>query len=116
VTEEVRARVRDQVNSGRVHFDAGRAEAAATDFGEALALDPACEEAAEGVWRAVKARLGANDGLPRLHPDAEQRVSELVARAQGSSDEARQALSQLALLAPDDTRVAELFRDKAKGR
>jgi hypothetical protein len=116
VTEEVRARVRDQVTSGRAHFDAGRAEAAATDFGEALALDPACEEAAEGVWRAVKARLGANDGQPRLHPDAEQRVSELVARAQGSTDEARQALSQLALLAPDDTRVTELFRDKTKGR
>jgi hypothetical protein len=112
VTEEVRARVRDHVTSGRAHGEGGRAEAAAAEFGEALALDPACEEAAEGVWRAVKARLGAADGQRRLDPAAEQRVSELVARAQGSSDEARQALSQLALLAPDDSRVAELFREK----
>ncbi|HEX6740036.1 MAG TPA: serine/threonine-protein kinase [Vicinamibacteria bacterium] len=117
VTEDVRARVRDHVTAGRAHFEAGRAAAAAADFGEALSLDPACEEAAEGVWRTVRVQLASGDGQPRLDPAAEQRVSELVARAQGSSEEARQALSQLALLAPDDARVAELFREKAaKGR
>jgi hypothetical protein len=117
VTEEVRARVRDHVTAGRGHAEAGRPEAAASDFGEALALDPACEEAAEGLWRATKVRAGGRDGQPALDPATEERVSQLVAQAQGSSDEARQALAQLSLLAPDDSRVTELFREKGvKGR
>ena len=118
MSEEGRARVRDHVTAGRAHFEAGRAEAAVGDFGEALALDPACEEAAEGLWRAAKVMAKDGDGQPSLDPAAEERVCNLVARAQGSSEEARQALAQLALLAPDDSRVVELFREKAsqKGR
>jgi predicted Ser/Thr protein kinase len=117
VSEEGRARLRDHVTAGRAPFEAGRAEAAAADFGEALALDAACEEAAEGLWRATKVLAKGRDGQPPLDPASEERVSHLVARAQGSSEEARQALAQLALLAPDDSRVAELFREKhTKGR
>jgi serine/threonine protein kinase len=113
LTEELRTRVRDHVAAGRNHSEAGRTEAAATDYNEAMALDPACEEAAEGLWRAIKARAANGDGPPALDPASDERVAELVGLAQGSTDEARQALSQLALLAPDDPRVAELFREKA---
>jgi serine/threonine protein kinase len=112
LTEELRGRVRDHATSGRLHSEAGRTEAAAADYNEALALDPACEEAAEGLWRGIKTRSGG-DGQPPLDAASDERVSKLVEIAQGSADDARQALSQLALLAPDDPRVAELFREKA---
>src|SRR5450432_1949252 len=54
--EEVRTRVREQVARGRAHFEGGRLDQAVEAMTEALVLDPACEDAAEIVWRALKQR------------------------------------------------------------
>jgi serine/threonine protein kinase len=113
LTEELRTRVRDHVAAGRGHVEAGRTESATADFNEALALDPACEEAAAGLWRTIKGRAAGGDAEPTLDAKSDERVTQLVELAQGSADDARQAMAQLALLAPDDPRVTELFREKA---
>jgi serine/threonine-protein kinase len=57
--EDVRARVRDLVARGRAHYESGQYAKALFDMKEALALDPASEDAAEVLWRAGK-RLQEN--------------------------------------------------------
>ena len=64
VPEDVRARVRDLVARGRAHYEGGQYAKALFDMKEALALDPASEDAAEVLWRAGK-RLQQQ----RLHGD-----------------------------------------------
>jgi len=59
VAEDVRSRVRELVSRGRAHYDAGQFAKALFDMKEALALDPASEDAAEVLWRAGK-RLQEN--------------------------------------------------------
>jgi serine/threonine protein kinase len=54
VDEETRTRVRELVNRGRVQFEAGHFAKALFEVKAALALDPACAEAAELLWRAGK--------------------------------------------------------------
>ena len=112
VTEEVRARVREYVASGRSHLEAGRLEAATADLNQAMALDPACEEAAESLWRIAKGR--PCEPLP-ADPAREARVTALLAEAAPGADEAssRRALAELALIAPDDARVVEAARERA---
>jgi tetratricopeptide (TPR) repeat protein len=51
--------VRELVSRGRAHYDAGQFAKALFDMKEALALDPASEDAAEVLWRAGK-RLQEN--------------------------------------------------------
>jgi serine/threonine-protein kinase len=113
--EEARARVRERLARGRGHLDVGQPEAAYEEMVEVLALDPACEEAAELAWRANKARW-ANAPAPPA-PDAahEARVGGLLARAAWGrpAEEARAALGELALIAPDEPRFAELLRERA---
>ena len=112
VTEEVRARVREYVSSGRAHLEAGRLDLAMGDLNQAMALDPACEEAAESLWRIAR-------GRPYEPPPAdaaiEARVTALLAEAAPGADEAssRRALAELALIAPDDSRVVEAARERA---
>jgi serine/threonine-protein kinase len=113
--EETRARVREHVARGRAHLEAGRLDEASEAMTEALVLDPECEEAAEIVWRALKQRqAGRPDPVP-LDDATEQRVQSLLAKAApGTPDnQARNALAELALIAPDDGRLVELLRERS---
>ena len=111
VTEEVRARVRELVTLGRAHLDAGRPEQATADLNHAMALDPACEEAAETLWRIARSRP---DAPPPADPALEERLTALLTRAGNGAEpaEARRVLAELFLLAPDDPRVVEASREK----
>jgi len=113
--EEVRARVREHVIRGRGHFEAGRAEAAAEAMTEALVLDPGCEDAAEVLWVMLKSRHAGRAEPAPLDPATEERVQALLARAAPGTPEtqARGALAELALIAPDDGRLVELLRERS---
>jgi serine/threonine-protein kinase len=113
--EEVRGRVREHVARGRAHFDAGRLAQAVEAMTEAMVLDPACEDAAEVLWRALKKRQAGRPEPAPLDAATEQRVQALLTRAApGSSPaQARHALAELALIAPDDARLTELLRERA---
>jgi serine/threonine-protein kinase len=116
--EEWRARARDHLTRGRAHLEAGRHEAALDEMTEVLAVDPGCEEAAELAWRANRA-VWSQAPPEKPDPAREARLTELLARAAWGrpAEEARAALSELALLAPDEPRFAELLRDRAaRGR
>jgi serine/threonine protein kinase len=115
VTEEVRARVREYVGAGRVHLEAGRLDQATADLNQAMALDPACEEAAESLWRIAKGR--PCEPQP-ADASLDARVTALLAEAGANGDEvaSRRALTELALIAPDDARVIEAARERARGR
>jgi eukaryotic-like serine/threonine-protein kinase len=115
VGEEVRTRVREQVARGRAHFEGGRLEQAAEAMTEALVLDPACEDAAEIVWRALKTRQAGQPAPAPLDAATEQRVQDLLARAapEAPTTQAKNALAELALIAPDDARLVELLRERA---
>jgi serine/threonine protein kinase len=116
--DEVRPRVRDHAAAARSHLEAGRLGRAMTEVSSALALEPGSEELAEQAWRLVRAQDAART-TPELDEVREERVTALLARAAFSQpeDDARRALLELALLVPDDPRLAELLRDrKAKAR
>jgi serine/threonine-protein kinase len=116
VAEEARPRVRDHISAGRAHFEAGRLPRAMAELSSALALEPLNEEAAELVWRAVRAQHAAREE-PVADPAREARLAMLLAKAApGQADEeARHAILELALLAPDDPRVSEVLRERASG-
>jgi predicted Ser/Thr protein kinase len=113
--EEVRARVREHVGRGRAHFDGGRLEQAVEAMTEALVLDPGCEDAAEVVWRALKKRQAGRPEPAPLDKATEERVQALLARAAPDAPmtQARGALAELALIAPDDARLIELLRERS---
>jgi serine/threonine protein kinase len=113
--EEARARVREHVTRGRAHFDAGRLDQATEAMTEALVLDPGCEDAAEIVWRGLKTRQAGQPAPVPLDPATEQRVQALLTRAAPGTPEtqARSALAELALIAPDDGRLVELLRERS---
>jgi predicted Ser/Thr protein kinase len=113
--EEVRARVREHVGRGRAHFDGGRLEQAVEAMTEALVLDPGCEDAAEVVWRALKKRQAGRPEPAPLDKATEERVQALLARAAPDAPmtQARSALAELALIAPDDARLIELLRERS---
>ena len=75
---------------------------------EALVLDPACEDAAEVIWRTLKKRQAGRAEPDALDPVTEQRVQALLAKAAPGAPaaQARNALAELALIAPDDARLA----------
>jgi len=117
-SDEIRARVRDHVARGRAHLDAGRVSKAASEVQDALALDPDSDEAAEVLWRAVR-RLQGESPRADVGPSLDRgRVEALLAQAgPGRSDaEARRALAELALIAPDEPRVAELVKARSEAR
>lgn len=111
--EEGRARVRDRIAQARGHLDGGRFARAMQESTDALVIDPSSDEAAEILWRAGRALQTAPRAQP-LDAASEQRVVGLLARAAPGrpTDEVRQALAELALIAPDDPRVAEVVRTR----
>jgi len=116
LTEDGRARVREHVARGRGHLQAGLWAKAVDAFGDALALDPECEEAAELLWSANRQRTdGGPAEPPSPNPEADARIAVLLGRAAPGSPEAeaRRALAELALVAPDDPRLAALVRERS---
>jgi serine/threonine-protein kinase len=116
--DEIRGRVRDHVTRARAHLDGGRLSKASSEVHDALALDPECDEAAEVLWRAGRRLQGESprgEAIPTLDRG---RVEALLAQAapERSDAEARRALAELALIAPDEPRVAELVRARADVR
>jgi serine/threonine protein kinase len=110
--EDVRGRVREHLGRGRADFEAGRLNKAITEMQEAAALDPECDEALDILWRAGQRLRGAPAEPVAAGPETERRVAALLAQAapERAEGEARQALAELALIAPDDPRVADLVR------
>jgi serine/threonine-protein kinase len=115
--EEIRSRVRDHLARGRAHLDAGRASKAVSEMHEALALDPDSEDAAETLWRAVR-RLQGESPREAATPLDRARVDALLLQAAPGRPEAeaRRALAELALIAPDEPRVAELAKARSENR
>ena len=111
VGEQARAKIREHVKKGRAHYDAGEYTRALTEMRSALKLDPNCEEAAEILWRTEqKTRKDAEAA-------DERRVTALLAQVNAGTkpDDAQKALAELALIAPDHPRVAELLRQRNRG-
>jgi serine/threonine-protein kinase len=116
LSEEARSRAREHVARGRAHLAAGRAAKAADEMSEALALDPDCREAAEALWQWGQTQPIAKRA-PAPEPGAAERarIDALLAKlAPGSSEqEARRALAELALVAPDHPRLVDLLRERS---
>jgi serine/threonine-protein kinase len=114
--EEARSRAREHVARGRAHLSAGRVTKATDEMSEALALDPDCREAAEALWQVGKTKPPPRrpPGLPQ-DPAEAARVEALLAKiAPGTSEEeARGALAELALVAPDHPRLVNLLRERS---
>ena len=116
ITEEGKSRAREHVARGRAHISAGRLTKGADEMGEALALDPECREAAEALWQCGKAPPPARKPqAPPPSPGALARIEALLAKvAPGTSEvEARRALAELALVAPDHPRLVDLLRERS---
>jgi hypothetical protein len=111
--EEARVKARDQVARARERLDAGHPLEALLASMDALAVDPASEEGAEVAWRAGR-QLRAS--RRRTEPVSEERVAALLARATGGAPDARTALAELALIAPDDARVVDLMKTSGAAR
>jgi eukaryotic-like serine/threonine-protein kinase len=116
LTEDGRVRVREHVARARRQSQAGLWARTVAACGDALALDPECEEAAELLWSASRRMAeggGAAPGPP--DPEAEARIAVLLGRAAPGSPEAdaRRALAELALVAPGDPRFAALVRERS---
>ncbi|MFI5183042.1 MAG: protein kinase [Vicinamibacteria bacterium] len=111
--DESRGSVRDLVTRGRAHLDAGRFAKAAVDARQALAIDPDGGEAAEIEWQADRG-LRASKGGAHASPETLARVAVLLSRAAPGrpEDDARRAIAELALIAPDDPRVGEAIRER----
>jgi len=114
-SEDVRSRLREHLVRGRADFEAGRLNKAVSEMEEAAALDPECDEALDLLWRAGQRLRGAPAELAGPGPETERRVAALLDQAapERAEGEARQALAELALIAPDDPRVADLVRKRA---
>jgi serine/threonine-protein kinase len=112
--DEQRGRVRDRLKQGRAWFAKGEWTRVVAEMRLALEVDPACQEAAELLWGAGKKLVAARPDQPK-DPASEARVSALLARATPGApeDEARRALAELAVVAPDDPRLTRLLRDRA---
>jgi hypothetical protein len=67
------------------------------------------------VWRALKKEQSGRAEPAPLDPATEKRVQSLLARAapDAPGTQARNALAELALIAPDDERLAELLRERS---
>jgi serine/threonine protein kinase len=114
--DEARERARGLVNRGRSHLQAGRVGNAVAELAKALALDPRDEEAAEYLWNAnSKLAVKGRPEPPQPSKETAERIGVLLTKAAPGSPEAdaRRALAELALLAPDDPRFAELVRERS---
>jgi serine/threonine protein kinase len=108
LSDDARNRVREHQRRGRVHFDAGDFKQAVNEMRQALALDPTCEEAAELLWRSQQKVRQEADQAPNLP----ERVAALLGRAgvEPPTDDAHIALTELALIAPENPDVVALLR------
>jgi serine/threonine-protein kinase len=113
-SEDVRAKVRDHLARARRHADAGRLGKAVAEAKDALCLDPGSDEAAEVLWRATRRLQGAKPDAAAPDPKNADRVDVLLAQAAPDrpDSDARRALAELSLIAPDDPRVVELMRKR----
>jgi serine/threonine-protein kinase len=114
--EEARMRARDLLDRARTDCDAGHFASAQARLHQALALDPELGEAASLMWRATKGLAQTRPPSAPADPKAASHIGALLARAGaagGPEAEVRQALAELALIAPDDPRVIELVRERA---
>jgi serine/threonine protein kinase len=111
--DESRGSVRDLVARSRGHLEAGRFAKATADARQALAIDPDGNEAAEIEWQADR-QLRASKGGSHASPETAARVAVLLSRAAPGrpEDDARRAIAELALIAPDDPRVSEAIRER----
>jgi serine/threonine protein kinase len=109
-----RRRLRDHVARSRSHLESGRFTKAGDEARQALALDPASDEAAELAWQSERGLRSAKKG-PTPDPEGDARVALLLDRAAPGRPEsdARRAIAELALIAPDDPRVGEVIRERA---
>jgi serine/threonine protein kinase len=114
-SDAVRVRVREHVTQGRAHLEAGRLGNAMAEMENAASLDPECDEALDILWRAGQRLRGASAERVAPGPETERRVAALLAQAapERAEGEAKQALAELALIAPDDPRVADLVRRRS---
>jgi hypothetical protein len=113
--DEARVRVREAISRGRSHLASGRLNQVRAEMREALALEPENDEAAELLWRAERALRHAQPEAAKLDAQSDARVAQLLGKAAPGQPEAkaRQALAELALIAPDDPRVSELLRERS---
>jgi serine/threonine protein kinase len=113
--DEARARVRELVDRSRKHQESGQTEAAADELHAALAIDPDSREAAEGLWSTVRRRPSERRPEPQRSPEAEARIAALLQRARPGAPEveAKKAIAELALVAPDDPRLGDLLRERS---
>jgi len=111
--DESRGSVRELVARARAHLEAGRFAKAAADARQALAIDPDSTEAGEIEWQADRG-LRASKGASLATPETAARVAVLLSRAASGrpEDDARRAIAELALIAPDDPRVGEAIRER----
>jgi hypothetical protein len=111
--DEAPGAVRGHVTRGRGHLEAGRFQKADSEALRALALDPENEEAAEIAWRAErKLRVGRDTGGHGKEMDTRIEVLLSQAAPERPDEEARRAIAELALIAPDDPRVGEVIRER----
>jgi serine/threonine-protein kinase len=113
-SDDARGRFRDHVAKSRAHLEEGRFSRAADEARQALSLDPESDEAAELAWQSER-RVRSAVKEPRPDAAAEARVAALLERAAPGHPEpdARRAIAELALIAPDDPRVGEVIRERA---
>jgi serine/threonine protein kinase len=113
--EDARARVRELLARGRADLEAGDPGAALLTIREALGVDPGCDEAIELSWRSIRRLPTGAELVPIPDPESEARVAALLGRAAPGrpAEEARAALAELALIAPDDPRLGALVRERA---
>jgi serine/threonine-protein kinase len=112
--EETRLRLKDALLRGRSLLEAGRETDARREARAALALDPESEEAAELLWRSERS-LRAQAPPRRADPDSAARIERLLAQAAPGTpeEEAKRALAELALIAPDEPRLREVLWQRA---
>jgi hypothetical protein len=115
-SEESKSRAREHLSRGRAHIAAGRVPKAVDEMGEALALDPDCREAAEALWQCSRSQPPApKPAAAPVSAAGVARIEALLAKvAPGTSEEeARRALAELALVAPDHPRLTDLMRERS---
>lgn len=115
LSEDTRSRLRDSLTRGRRCLDDQRFEEAQDECATILALDPGHAEAAELAWRVGGDRFRTRVTDAPTDPQLVRRVDDLFkAASRGASEEqARRALAELALIAPDDERLADMLRERS---
>jgi serine/threonine-protein kinase len=112
--DEQRTRVRDRLKQGRALFAQGEWALVVGEMRQALEVDSTCQEAAELLWGAGKKLVSARPDRTR-DERSEARVSALLAQAtpEVPEAEARRAIAELSLVAPDDPRLGQLLHERA---